>query len=175
MVIFGVTGDLARKKLLPAIYDLANRGLLPAGFTLVGYGRRDWSKADFEDYIKEAVKAGARTPFRDNVWERLAEGMVFVSGNFDDDAAFDQLAATLSELDQTRGTAGNWAFYLSVPPAYFSNVCHQLQRSGMAQVAAQLGVLEGPVRGGREGLAPPQGVLRDIDGGAPPAGVGGAG
>jgi glucose-6-phosphate dehydrogenase, NAD binding domain len=108
MVIFGVTGDLARKKLLPAIYDLANRGLLPAGFTLVGYGRRDWSKADFEDYIKEAVKAGARTPFRDNVWERLAEGMVFVSGNFDDDAAFDQLAATLSELDQTRGTAGNW-------------------------------------------------------------------
>ena len=101
MVIFGVTGDLARKKLLPAIYDLANRGLLPAGFTLVGYGRRDWSKADFEDYIKEAVKAGARTPFRDNVWERLAEGMVFVSGNFDDDAAFDQLAATLSELDQT--------------------------------------------------------------------------
>ena len=98
MVIFGVTGDLARKKLLPAIYDLANRGLLPAGFTLVGYGRRDWSKADFEDYIKEAVKAGARTPFRDNVWERLAEGMVFVSGNFDDDAAFDQLAATLSEL-----------------------------------------------------------------------------
>ena len=49
MVIFGVTGDLARKKLLPAIYDLANRGLLPAGFALVGYGRRDWSKQDFED------------------------------------------------------------------------------------------------------------------------------
>ncbi|MDO4631577.1 MAG: glucose-6-phosphate dehydrogenase [Corynebacterium sp.] len=135
MVIFGVTGDLARKKLLPAIYDLASRGLLPAGFALVGYGRRDWSKEVFENYIKDAVKAGARTPFRDNVWERLAEGMVFVQGNFDDNDAFDRLAATLAELDQTRGTAGNWAFYLSVPPANFSDVCNQLQRSGMAQTA----------------------------------------
>ncbi|AHI22862.1 glucose-6-phosphate 1-dehydrogenase [Corynebacterium vitaeruminis DSM 20294] len=133
MVIFGVTGDLARKKLLPAIYDLANRGLLPAGFTLVGYGRRDWSKSNFEDYVIKAVKAGARTDFRQNVWERLAEGMHFVTGNFDDDQAFDNLANRLSELDEERGTAGNWAFYLSVPPDYFSDVCHQLQRSGMAE------------------------------------------
>ena len=133
MVIFGVTGDLARKKLLPAIYDLANRGLLPAGFALVGYGRRDWSKQDFEDYVCKAVKAGARTEFRENVWKRLAEGMHFVTGNFDDDAAFDQLENTLTSLDRERGTGGNWAFYLSVPPDYFADVCHQLQRSGMAQ------------------------------------------
>lgn len=133
MVIFGVTGDLARKKLLPAIYDLANRGLLPAGFTLIGYGRREWSKEDFEDYVLQAVKDGARTKFRDNVWERLAEGMHFVSGNFDDDAAFDHLTETLQEMDRTRGTGGNWAFYLSVPPDYFSDVCHQLERSGLAE------------------------------------------
>lgn len=132
MVIFGVTGDLARKKLLPAIYDLAHRGLLPAGFPLVGYGRRDWSKKDFEEYVLAAVKAGARTEFRENVWARLAENLYFVTGNFDDNAAFDELAATLSQLDETHGTAGNWAFYLSVPPDYFSDVCHQLQRSGMA-------------------------------------------
>ncbi|RNE49194.1 glucose-6-phosphate dehydrogenase [Corynebacterium alimapuense] len=134
MVIFGVTGDLARKKLLPAIYDLANRGLLPAGFTLVGFGRRSWSKCDFEDYVRTAVEAGARTKFRENVWERLAEGMHFVEGAFDDDA-FDRLAATLKEMDSTRGTAGNWALYLSVPPDYFSQVCHQLQRSGMAEAS----------------------------------------
>ena len=96
MVIFGVTGDLARKKLLPAVYDLANRGLLPGGFTLVGYGRRDWSKADFEAYVRKAVDDGARTEFHENVWQRLAEGLEFVQGNFDDDAAFDRLAATLS-------------------------------------------------------------------------------
>lgn len=133
MVIFGVTGDLARKKLLPAIYDLANRGLLPAGFTLIGYGRREWSKEDFEEYVLQAVKDGARTKFRENVWERLAEGMHFVSGNFDDDVAFDRLAETLQEMDRTRGTGGNWAFYLSVPPDYFADVCHQLERSGLAE------------------------------------------
>ncbi|QGU02073.1 Glucose-6-phosphate 1-dehydrogenase [Corynebacterium kalinowskii] len=133
MVIFGVTGDLARKKLLPAIYDLANRGLLPAGFALVGFGRRPWSKQEFEDYVYEAVISGARTEIRQNVWERLAEGMHFVSGAFDDEAAFDTLAETLSSLDTSRGTAGNWAFYLSVPPDYFDDVVHQLDRSNMAR------------------------------------------
>lgn len=133
LVIFGVTGDLARKKLLPAVYDLANRGLLPGGFTLVGYGRRDWSKQDFEAYVREAVDNGARTPFHENVWRRLAEGLEFVQGNFDDDAAFDRLAATLARSDAERGTAGNWAYYLSVPPEFFAEVVHQLDRSGMAR------------------------------------------
>ncbi|WP_115684582.1 glucose-6-phosphate dehydrogenase [Corynebacterium senegalense] len=132
LVIFGVTGDLARKKLLPAIYDLANRGLLPAGFTLIGFGRREWSKRDFEDYVRGAVEKGARTRFNDNVWERLAEGMHFVRGAFNDDQAFDSLAELLREMDATRGTAGNWAYYLSVPPDYFSDVIHQLDRCGMA-------------------------------------------
>lgn len=133
LVIFGVTGDLARKKLLPAIYDLANRGLLPAGFSLVGYGRRDWSKADFEDQVREAVKDRARTPWREEVWERLAEGIFFVKGDFVTDEAFDNLAATTRQIDAERGTAGNWAYYLSVPPEHFSNVCHQLERSGLAR------------------------------------------
>lgn len=133
MVIFGVTGDLARKKLLPAIYDLANRGLLPPGFALVGFGRRNWSKQDFEDYVCEAVEASSRTAFNTNVWDRLAEGMQFVSGSFNDNAAFDALANTLRSTDETRGTNGNWAFYLSVPPEHFSSVVHQLDRSGMAQ------------------------------------------
>ena len=136
MVIFGVTGDLARKKLLPAIYDLANRGLLPAGFTLIGFGRRSWTKPEFEDYVRQAVEAGARTRFREHVWERLAEGMHFVEGNFDDDG-FDRLAATLAEMDDTRGTAGNWAFYLSVPPDFFTAVCHQLERSGLAEAGEE--------------------------------------
>lgn len=130
MVIFGVTGDLARKKLLPAIYDLANRGLLPPGFALVGYGRREWSKADFQEYVHAAVTAGARTDFRPHVWERLAEGMEFVTGTFDRDADFDALADTLAGIS---AAAGNWAYYLSVPPDYFADVCHQLDRSGLAE------------------------------------------
>ena len=133
MVLFGVTGDLARRKLLPAIYDLANRGLLPAGFTLIGFGRRNWSKQAFEDYVYEAVIAGARTPVHRTVWDRLAEGMHFVTGNFDDDVSFDRLSDTLAEMDQTRGTGGNWAFYQSIPPSAFANVCSQLERTGLAR------------------------------------------
>ena len=132
LVLFGVTGDLARKKLLPAIYDLANRGLLPPGFSLVGFARRDWADQDFGKVVRDAVREHARTPFREEVWRSLSEGFRFVPGVFDDDAAFDLLAETVRELDEQRGTGGNHAFYLSIPPDFFSVVCEQLQRSGLA-------------------------------------------
>ena len=132
LVLFGVTGDLARKKLMPAIYDLANRGLLPPGFSLVGFARRDWADQDFGKVVYDAVRKHARTPFREEVWRSLSEGFRFVPGTFDDDAAFDLLAQTVRELDEQRGTGGNHAFYLSIPPGFFSTVCQQLQRSGLA-------------------------------------------
>ncbi|WP_435198626.1 glucose-6-phosphate dehydrogenase [Janibacter sp. GS2] len=132
LVLFGVTGDLARKKLLPAIYDLANRGLLPPGFSLVGFARRDWADQDFGKVVYDAVREHARTPFREEVWRSLSEGFRFVPGVFDDDAAFDLLAETVRELDEERGTGGNHAFYLSIPPGLFSGVCQQLKRSGLA-------------------------------------------
>ncbi|MHA6782606.1 glucose-6-phosphate dehydrogenase [Pseudonocardia saturnea] len=132
LVIFGVTGDLARKKLMPAIYDLANRGLLPPGFALTGFARRDWATQDFGQVVYEAVKQHARTPFRQAVWDRLAEGFRFVQGTFDDDDAFDRLHDTVRALDTERGTGGNHAFYLSIPPDAFPVVCKQLSRSGLA-------------------------------------------
>jgi glucose-6-phosphate 1-dehydrogenase len=132
LVMFGVTGDLARKKLMPAIYDLANRGLLPPGFALTGFARRDWAAQDFGEVVKAAVKEHARTPFRDTVWQQLAEGFRFVPGSFDDDAAFDLLADTVRELDEVRGTGGNHAFYLSIPPGSFPVVTKQLARSGLS-------------------------------------------
>jgi glucose-6-phosphate 1-dehydrogenase len=136
LVIFGVTGDLSRKKLMPAIYDLANRGLLPPGFSLVGFARRDWADEDFGQIVYDAVKQHARTPFRQEVWDRLAEGVRFVQGSFDDDEAFDNLAATVKELDIVRGTGGNHAFYLSIPPGAFPVVTKQLARSGLADQSA---------------------------------------
>ena len=132
LVMFGVTGDLARKKLMPAVYDLANRGLLPPGFSLVGFARRDWADEDFAQLTYEAVKEHARTPFRETVWQQLSEGVRFVSGEFDDDAAFDRLAETVRELDVERGTGGNYAFYLSIPPKFFPLVVEQLKRSGLS-------------------------------------------
>jgi glucose-6-phosphate 1-dehydrogenase len=95
LVIFGVTGDLSRKKLMPAVYDLANRGLLPPGFALVGFARREWEKEDFAKEVHDSVKAHARTPFNEEVWKQLSEGIRFVQGDFDDDEAFDRLKATI--------------------------------------------------------------------------------
>lgn len=136
LIIFGVTGDLSRKKLMPAVYDLANRGLLPPGFALVGFARRDWETQDFEQVVHDAVKQYARTPFHEEVWRQLSAGIRFVSGDFDDDAAFARLADTLAELDRERGTMGNHAFYLSIPPKSFPLVTEQLRRSGLAEAKA---------------------------------------
>src|SRR3954447_20038600 len=122
LVIFGVTGDLSRKKLMPAVYDLANRGLLPPGFSLVGFARRDWEDEDFAQIVHDSVREHARTEFREEVWQQLAEGMRFIPGDFGDDAAFKQLRAAVEELDASRGTSGNYAFYLSVPPKFFPKV-----------------------------------------------------
>jgi len=133
LIIFGVTGDLSRKKLMPAVYDLANRGLLPPGFALVGFARRDWETQDFEQVVHDAVKQYSRTPFNEEVWRQLASGIRFVSGEFDDDAAFERLSQTLDELDRERGTMGNHAFYLSIPPKSFPLVTEQLRRSGLAE------------------------------------------
>ena len=132
LVIFGVTGDLSRKKLMPAVYDLANRGLLPPGFALVGFARRDWETQDFEQVVHEAVKQYARTPFDEDVWRQLAQGIRFVQGEFNDDEAFVRLKRTIEELDRDRGTMGNHAFYLSIPPKSFPQVTEQLRRSGLA-------------------------------------------
>jgi glucose-6-phosphate 1-dehydrogenase len=132
LIIFGVTGDLARKKLMPAVYDLSQRGLLPPGFALVGFARRDWVDEDFSKVVHDAVREHARTPFRETVWRQLAEGIRFVPGDLGDDGAFDRLAQTVADLDQLRGTGGNHAFYLSIPPKLFPIVIKQLARSGLS-------------------------------------------
>jgi glucose-6-phosphate 1-dehydrogenase len=131
--MFGVTGDLSRKKLMPAVYDLANRGLLPPAFSLVGFARRDWSTQDFEKVVYEAVKANARTPWSDEVWSQLVKGIRFVAGRHDDPEAFQRLKNTVDELDTERGTAGNHSFYLSIPPRDFPLVVNQLESAGLTQ------------------------------------------
>ena len=172
LVMFGVTGDLARKKLMPAVYDLANRGLLPPGFSLVGFARRDWADEDFAQVTYEAVKEHARTPFRDTVWQQLSEGIRFVPGEFADDEAFDRLAETVAELDAERGTGGNYAFYLSVPPKFFTDVVRQLKRSGLSTPARRPDGHRAVAPGGdREAVRPRPGqrpgAERDAERGVP--------
>ena len=133
LVIFGITGDLARKKLMPAVYDLANRGLLPPGFALVGFGRRGWTDQEFAENVREAVQASARTPFREDVWQQLARGIRFVQGTFDDPAGYERLRDALDALERDRGTLGNAAFYLSIPPKDFPQVTEHLSAAGLAE------------------------------------------
>jgi len=136
LVIFGVTGDLSRKKLMPAVYDLANRGLLPPGFALVGFARRDWEDQDFAEVVHEAVKQNARTEYREETWKQLLQGIRFVSGTFDDPDAFGRLRETVEKLDVERGTMGNHAYYLSIPPKDFAVVAGQLKSSGLVDDTA---------------------------------------
>ncbi len=82
MVIFGVTGDLARKKVMPAIYDLANRGLLPPTFSLVGFARRNWESEDFRKVVYQAVKDHCRTPFRRGELGPAGRGIPFCARLF---------------------------------------------------------------------------------------------
>ncbi|MDO8307898.1 MAG: glucose-6-phosphate dehydrogenase [Actinomycetota bacterium] len=133
MVLFGVTGDLSRKKVMPAIYDLANRGLLPPGFGLVGFARRDWADQDFAQIVHDSVREYSRTPFREEVWKQLSDGIRFVAGDLGDPEAYQRLKAVVSELDLSRGTNGNHAFYLSIPPGLFPVVLEHLKTSGLAE------------------------------------------
>ena len=132
LVVFGVTGDLARKKLLPAIYDLANRGLLPPDFVLLGFARRDWGDGEFEDLARTSAQDHARTAWNEEVWRRLSGNIKFVPGSFDDDDAFDTLSETLDDLRASHGIKCNAAFYLSIPPSMFPVVLEQMERTGMA-------------------------------------------
>src|SRR3954467_3690049 len=132
VVIFGVTGDLARKKLIPAVYALAHRGLLPPSFVVLGFARRDWGDDDFSTLARRAAQEHARTPWREEVWARLSSNIRFVGGSFEDGGAFDQPAETLDELRDSAGIPGNAAFYLSIPPSAFPIVLKQLSRTGMA-------------------------------------------
>ena len=139
LVVFGVTGDLSRKKLLPAIYDLTNRGLLPTDFVLLGFARRDWGDEDFETLARKSAQQHARTAWDDEVWRLLMNNIKFVPGSFDDDEAFDTLTSTLDELRASHGIRGNAAFYLSIPPNLFPVVLKQMERTGLASNAASGG------------------------------------
>jgi len=133
LVIFGIGGDLSRKKLIPAIYDLANRGLLPTDFVMIGFSKADWpGGGSFESLARKCARDGARTDWSEEVWRRLAGNTRFVEGSFDDDGDFDKLVKTMDEVREQHGMKGNAAFYLSIPPKLFPNVLKQMQRTKLS-------------------------------------------
>jgi glucose-6-phosphate 1-dehydrogenase len=119
LVIFGASGDLTQRKLFPALYSLAYRRLLPEQFAVVGVARSEETDEEFKERMKEAVQEHSRDEFREDVWERLAEGMRYLAMDFADEHGGDQLAQTLTGLDEERGTCGNRVYYLATPPSVF--------------------------------------------------------
>jgi glucose-6-phosphate 1-dehydrogenase len=132
LVIFGVTGDLARRKLLPALYNLAHEGALPERFGLVGNARSTMTDDEFRQRAIESVREFSRRPPDDKVLAKLFEDVRYVSGAFDEDHAYEQLATVLDELDDAARLPMNRCFYLSTAPSFFPVIVDALGRNELA-------------------------------------------
>src|SRR5690606_23210902 len=111
VVIFGASGDLTARKLIPAVYNLGYDGLLPADFFLVGYGRKPIPNEEFRALATEAIKEFSRRELDEEVWNRIAAQTSYVAGGYDDKAAFDRLAAHIAELEKNLGRHVQTLFY----------------------------------------------------------------
>lgn len=132
IVIFGASGDLARRKLGPALHSLACEGLLPSQTRIVGVARSVLSDAEFRERIYEGVEAYSRLkPAQCTLWEDSADRYTYISGGYDDPATYERLAQHLVALDASNGTRGNHLFYLSTPPFLYPIIVEQLGRAGL--------------------------------------------
>jgi glucose-6-phosphate 1-dehydrogenase len=126
LVIFGATGDLAKRKLLPAIYNLAHEGGLPERFHLIGSSRSAMSDEDFRTLAADAIRQFSRRPADDAVLSALLDGVRYVAGSFDDPSVYDQLSQALDAFDEHAGAPLNRAFYLSTAPEFFPVIVESL-------------------------------------------------
>lgn len=133
VVIFGATGDLTRRKLLPALYRLARQRLLPAEFAVLGTARQDMNDDDFRLKMREALIEFADEEIDAVAWDSFAAGLFYLPGEFDDQQTYAKLKAKLEEIDAARHTQENHVFYLATSPEFFGTVASQLGAAGMAR------------------------------------------
>ena len=132
IVFFGASGDLFKRMLLPAMYNLRLENTLPQHFGIVGFSRSEWSNDEFGDFGKASIAEFSRSgPAADANWNEFAQHLSYISGSFDDPAAFQRLRQQLEENDRKLGTASNRLFYLSTPPGVFGEIVRQLEAAGL--------------------------------------------
>ncbi|MBI3900924.1 MAG: glucose-6-phosphate dehydrogenase, partial [Chlamydiia bacterium] len=132
VVIFGATGDLTGKRLLPALYNLGRDGLLPSNYAVVGFARREKKHEEFRSEMKTAVATYSRVkPIDESVWAHFQERLFYHVSEFDNDEGYLALDRFLKELDNRLGTKGNRVFYLSVQPKYFPIIIEKLKKVGL--------------------------------------------
>jgi glucose-6-phosphate 1-dehydrogenase len=131
MVIFGASGDLTRRKLIPALYDLASQRRLPMEFAVVGLSRTELSHEEFRESLRGALEEHRPGEISDDVWESFSRGIFYLPGDSTDAATFEELKDLLQRLDHDRGTEGNRIFYLSSSPSLFSAIVERLGEARM--------------------------------------------
>ncbi len=131
MVIFGASGDLTQRKLVPALYHLKRERRLPPEITIVGVARREWTHQYFRDHMRKGIEEFSDGIDKEEIWSDFAEGLFYCSGNMDEPESYQKLKAFLEELDGRRGTRGNRVFYLAVSPKFFPPAIKQLGGAGM--------------------------------------------
>jgi glucose-6-phosphate 1-dehydrogenase len=133
LVIFGASGDLTQRKLVPALYKLRRERRLPPETTIVGVARREWSHDYFREHMREGIEQFSDGIGSEELWQDFAQGLFYCSGDIDNPESYQKLKVFLGELDEKRGTRGNRVFYLSVSPKFFAEAIKQL---GTAQMLA---------------------------------------
>jgi glucose-6-phosphate 1-dehydrogenase len=133
LVIFGATGDLAHRKLLPALYNLAHEGALPERFELVGVARRDQENEDFAEVVKESIGRFSRQTPDPDVLDGLLKDIRYIPGTFDDDHVYSELCRVLGEFDERAGHPMNRVFYLSTAPEFFPLIAGKIGAVGLTR------------------------------------------
>lgn len=131
LVIFGTTGDLTSRKLLPSLYVMQREGVLPPGFSVVGFGRRPWDHSTFREYVHQVLAKNLGDEFDAEVWAGFAPALFFASGEFDDPAAYERLATLLADVDRQRVHTGNRLYYLAAPPSAYADIIDGLGHAGL--------------------------------------------
>jgi len=146
LIIFGATGDLTKRKLVPALYNLAHEGQLPAGFAIVGFARRPKTDDEFRAELRAAAEQFSRfRPLNPAVWDSFAQSIVYHQADFTSPDGYEKLKPLLARLDRERNTAGNRLFYLATSPSEFEPVISRLGAAGLVQPGgAQRVIVEKP-------------------------------
>jgi glucose-6-phosphate 1-dehydrogenase len=132
MIIFGASGDLTKRKLLPALYNIASSKLLPEKFAVIGFAFDDISQDKFRETLTEEIKEFAGEAIDQKRWDELfAKRLYYVKGDFEAPEAYKKLGQTLEKVDKECGTEGNYLFYLATPPAFFGKIVDQLGAAGL--------------------------------------------
>src|SRR5207248_5376173 len=116
IVIFGATGDLTNRKLIPALYNLASGGALPPAVTVVGFARRPKSVEEFRKEVAETTKQFSRQDVREDIWKTFSQSLLYHQSEFEDESGYQSLAKRLYKIDEERGTRGNRLFYFAAAP-----------------------------------------------------------